>query len=474
MKVRHTFHLLLSILILTLILSACEGVTEPEPTPQPTVEAATATPAPTTPTTAATETVAGTPAEQATETAVAPTPTSQPEATPTEVPPTETPAPQAGEVVVAYVAQGDVYLWTSEAGPQRLTTDGGVDDVKLSPDGQLIALRREGHLWVINSDGSQARQLTDEETFSDIDFGDLADDVTGVGLYQMAWLPGTHSLIFNTMPRGNFVGLILTDDLWRADVDSGEVRNVLGRGEGGNFVVSPDGSQLALISPDSIDLLAADGSNRRNVLTYSPVLTYSEYRYYASPVWAPDGGSLAIAIPPADPLADPPQPTEIWRIDADDGSSQLLGAVDASGIRSLANVLISPVLTQVAFLQEPQPGAAAELMLAPLDDQVGQATLYAQSVQELNGWSPDGAWFAFSPQGEATPALALGQPGAEARPIGSAERVATSLQWADGQHFVFVLQTESGWDIVLLDVQGNGELVAAVPGEAPALDVVAR
>ena len=249
---------------------------------------------------------------------------------------------------------------------------------------------------------------------------------------------------------------------------------LLGRGEGGNFAIAPDASQLALITPESIDLLAPDGRNRRNVLTYEPVLTYSEYRYYASPLWAPDAASLMVAIPPADPLADPPQPTEIWRIDVSDASAQSLGTVEASGIRSLNNVLIAPDLTQVAFLHEAQPGAAAQLMLAPLDDQVGQATVYAQDVQQVHGWSPDGEWFVFAPQSEGTPGLALGQPGSEPRTIGPAGVAALPLQWAGGQQFVYLRQSQQGWDIVLSDLAGNGEIVAAVSGDPPAFDVSAR
>jgi hypothetical protein len=56
-----------------------------------------------------------------------------------------------------------------------------------------------------------------------------------------------------------------------------------------------------------IILLDADGGNPRQALTYAPPATRSEYQYYVCPAWAADAGSLRVAIPPADPHAQPPQ-----------------------------------------------------------------------------------------------------------------------------------------------------------------------
>ena len=51
----------------------------------------------------------------------------------------------------------------------------------------------------------------------------------------------------------------------------------------------------------TIRLVNADGSERREAFTYTPVVTRSEFQYYAQPVWAPDSDCLRVAIPPADP-----------------------------------------------------------------------------------------------------------------------------------------------------------------------------
>ena len=63
------------------------------------------------------------------------------------------------------------------------------------------------------------------------------------------WMPGSHTLLFNT--RLDFeegLGLYLSDDLHALDVDSGTNQPLLPPGEGGDFYLSPDGSQVALVT----------------------------------------------------------------------------------------------------------------------------------------------------------------------------------------------------------------------------------
>lgn len=455
-------------LLLLLSLAACDG---PQPATPPGTGDETATaPAAASPTLApeatATEETEATPTTAPTETTLpptdAPTATTQPTAEPT---------PQAATLRVAYVREDNAHLWTPDGGEQPLTTDGGVTDVNLSDDGQRVVFIRGGNLWVVDSTGGNERQLTTAGDFAGIDFDDIAGNVEDVTVFEMAWLPGTHTLLFNTAPVLGGPGLILTQDLWQVNVDDGTLQSILPAGDGGTFVISPDGTQIALVTPESIDLVDVDGSNRRHVLAYEPVLTYSEYRYYAHPLWAPDGGSLLVPIPPADPLADPPQPTVIWRLFTDGAPAQSLGEVSASRILALDNVAISPDLSRVAFLQEPQPGAAPNLMLAPLGDEVGEATVYDESVQQIVGWSPDGQYLAYSSGGGGTPALFLGQPDTAPQPVGSSESAVTSLQWAGAREFAYLQQTGGGWDLIVANLSGQTTTVATVTGAPPAYDV---
>jgi hypothetical protein len=89
---------------------------------------------------------------------------------------------------------------------------------------------------------------------------------------------------------------------------------LLPHGQGGEFIYSPNGQEIAISTATSISLVHTDGTNRREVLTYPMVATYSEYSFYAMPIWAADSSSLRVAIPPADPLGEPRQPTTLWTI----------------------------------------------------------------------------------------------------------------------------------------------------------------
>ena len=87
--------------------------------------------------------------------------------------------------------------------------------------------------------------------------------------------------------------------LWaiRSDGSAGMRNEVLSPESGGLFYFSPDGVQVALVQPDSISMAIADGSGlRERVLVYPRVITYSEYHYYASPVWAPGASHFLFVV----------------------------------------------------------------------------------------------------------------------------------------------------------------------------------
>ena len=83
-----------------------------------------------------------------------------PPATPTTPPSPTTAPPLVPDTLVAYTKNSDVYLWTRNDGPSRLTDMHDVVGVRLSEDGTLIAFKRQDpnditlqELWVVNSSG---------------------------------------------------------------------------------------------------------------------------------------------------------------------------------------------------------------------------------------------------------------------------------------------------------------------------------
>ena len=375
-------------------------------------------------------------------------------------------------LTVAYVQDGNAWLWDEESGGRQVTENGGVENVFLSGDGQRIAFVRGGNLWAVNSDGSDERQLTTDADFAGIDFGELADLVIGVAPYQVAWLPGTHTLLFNTTPQLEGPGLLLSDDLWRVDADSGELSNLLPRGEGGSFVLSPGGTRLALVRPGTIDVVEADGSDRRQLLTYEPVLTYSEYQYYAQPVWSSAASTLLVAIPPADPLSQPLQATTLWRLHADGTRAEPLGNFPVAIAHTYGAITIAPDLSRVAFLQtSATQGSGFDLMLAAVGEMLGDPASYSSNVGAVDNWSPGGTYFVYAPVLGDVPARQLGQPGEAPQAIGAAEKAVFDVTWVDDNRFLYVQESDRGWDLVLGQVGGPQQLVASAGGPAPPYDI---
>lgn len=483
MKTHHSGLTILALLLI-LLLTACGGVLDVGvETAEPGVTETNEAPAEPTPTLqpAATETTEPAATEAPEEETPAgeepgsePTNTSEPTPEETSEPVPETPAPGPDGVAdVAYVRDGNIYLWHANGEEQPLTTNGGVEQVNLSPNGQQVAFIRNGHLWVTGSDDSGERQLTDDETFAGIDLSAISDNAVGIRVYETAWVPGTNSLLFNTSPQLAGPGLLLSDDLWRADLDSGQVTNLRAPGEGGSFVISPDGRHVALVTPGTISVMNLGSTDVQQVMTYSPVLTYSEFQYYARPVWAPDGSVLRVAIPPADPLGNP-EPTSIYELYPNGNPPQLLGQVTIFMAQNHANVALSPDLSQLAIIQQEVEGVGpGNLYLAPLGQELGEPAQVADAAGEILDWSPDGRRLAFSQVSGGTPRLMILTPGVGTQLVGSGEAAVLGLQWIDADQFVYVQNSPSGWDLILGNLAGETQTIAtniAPQGPPPIFD----
>jgi hypothetical protein len=170
----------------------------------------------------------------------------------------------------------------------------------------------------------------------------IARQTSGVSPHQIAWIPGTHELAFNT--RQSFmVGYLLNDNLRRVNADTGEglsqgegltqseLLTLLPSRQGGMFTYSPNGSRIAIATRNKLFLVDADASNRsQDLLSFEEVLTSSEYRFYPQPIWTGDSASLLVSIPPRDPLAARDQLITIWRVPTNDSAAVQLGSVPAT------------------------------------------------------------------------------------------------------------------------------------------------
>ena len=158
------------------------------------------------------------------------------EPTPT-MPPTPTPIPASTELRVAFVNVTEngynAWLWTEgkgEAAP--LTNAGGVGDVKISDDGEIVAFTRGDGLWMVRGDGTEERQLVSAGEFAALEPRELSHaSELSVALHHFDWVPGTHMLAFNTRLRME-IGLVLNEDLHLVNADTLERTALLPPGEG--------------------------------------------------------------------------------------------------------------------------------------------------------------------------------------------------------------------------------------------------
>jgi hypothetical protein len=441
-----------------------------EPTSPPTAKVATQTQA----------TVA-----DSTETTITETATQTPVATavPTGTP-THTPAP-IDNLVVVFTRDNNAWLWTEDGGERQLTKDGGVDQVLLSDDKRVIAFRRGNGIWAINADGNDERQLVKESDLPIPQEGELADYITGMTIDQLVWIPGSHQLLFNTRLISDGPGLLLSDDLWRVDADRLSLENLFASGEGGNFAIAPDGKRVALVTPDSISLTTISGEDKQRIFSYTPVSTYSEFRYYTRPVWSPNSDVLGVVVPPPDPLAGvvfPPSGSStrvvipnlaygIWRLPTDGTPARLAGTIEARG--GLLVPVINPTLEIIAYLSSlgvyPE---RTDLFFVTWGDTIGEPAFYASRVGFFDAWSPGGGRFSFSrpPSEMGFVSSFIGQLDEEPRPLGNGESAASDVRWIDDVHYLYLQASDKDWDLLLADGSGTVTLIAVGIGQTGAFD----
>lgn len=409
-------------------------------------------------------------------TALAPTPltspipaleTATPEmpATPVELP-TATVAALPETLRVVFTDRShNVWVWEEGTAPIRLLSSGDIDHVKISDDGQWIAFTRstadfsETSLWAIAFDGSAEHLLISHADFQGMPLHPDTDPDWVVSVFptMLQFVPNRYSLAFMTAPQFEGPGFFDNKDLWLVDVVSGVRTNLLPAGSGGQFTYSPDGSQIALVTPTDISLINADGSNRRNhVLTYSAVLTYSEFAYHATPLWSPDGSFLRVSIPYSDSLGDPTQPATLYQIPTDGSPAFKIGSVLTAPIQ---NASFSPDLSKIAYNQ--QVGSASDstysIQIANFDG--------SSSGEEARGninfgrWAADSshyAYFQWEPR-----SLYLAQGGVPGATLVDSSP-ADNWQWISSARVLFIHMAAPEWQLRLAALDGTSSLIAAL------------
>jgi hypothetical protein len=432
MKSNKKLYLFLIVVFLTIL--AC-GPSDNSPSTQAPDADAVAT------SVAATQTAAaqgGSPETQA------PPPATQPPAT-SPPPATQAPPPTPAALRVAFNDGNKLKLWTEGVGVTTLYTGDRVERLVLSDDGQVVAFTTLSMdwdftgLWAARTDGSTVQRLVDAPTMNTFNSNPSA---LGAVPNQLAFIPGTRSLAFNTRLTFEGPGLLIQDDLRILNTNTGVLSTLLDVGLGGMFYYSPDGSQIALSTPTSISLINADGTNRRDgVLTYPAVITYSEYQWYSFPKWWPDSSQLSVVIPSADPMAAGASMT-VWNIPTNGTPPIFLGTYTTDMALFGAETLISPDMSMVAYLQRvglPQDNTW-DLHIAELNG--ASDVVFTTGNLRFMEWSPDSGWFVFIDN----QVYKVAQVGGGVWPLADTPP-ARDMEWIDENRFIYISGNSGSWDL---------------------------
>jgi hypothetical protein len=418
----------------------------------------------------------GTPREPIVEVGDTPTPTSEPPELPTAtstviVPDVGNPPQSLPQTLkILYLKNRDIWLWTPGA-QVPLTSSADVYDLRLSPDGELVAYIRRvddfhAEIWLVAASGGEARSLVGTDAFDAI--AEPVRDLNAVAInpYQFEWQPGERRLAFSGYQVYDGPGFTPLDDLQIVDAESFERWTLLEPGSGGEFTYAPDGSQLAIVTPTDISLMDANAGNWRYMLRYEQVLTYSEYRYYAQPVWSPDGDFLRVALPPTDPL-DPSLSTELWRLPAHGGAAFMEGQIYPLPFFDTP-VVYAPDLTELVYLTEAGPPEVVrrELRLAAPDGSAER--VYAEDyLLRFLGWGLDNQHFTYVVGDESLAWLGQVDAPAAVFPIQPTEAIA--VHWIDERLYLYTRESEAGFELYLGSLDSGVLFLDLIVGPPPVI-----
>ncbi|TET99984.1 MAG: hypothetical protein E3J30_03465 [Anaerolineales bacterium] len=378
------------------------------------------------------------------------------------------PSTPTGVLRITYTSAGNVWLIEGADPPRQLSHTGHADRVILSSDGVFVAYVHNDfesgvfELRVVNADGSGDQVILDQADFDSLYPLKEAHHFLPS---QMAFLSGTHRLLFNTQATFEGPGLLKNDDLLSFDVDAASLERLLAPGSGGDFYPSPDGTKLAIIQATSIGFSDSDGSNLNpELLSFPAVMTYSEYSYYPEPVWSPDSSHFAVVIPSQDPLAPDPTST-VWILSVDGKPPIQTALIDGQSFftQAFGAPVIAPDLNKVAFMRPGTEQNDEHLVFA--DEDGGSEIVYTTGNLRWVGWSPDSSAFVYS---VGPMDLQLGAIGEPPQPLGNG----VQFRWVNSEDYLYLTGSRGDWALMIGSVGAAAEEIVRPVGDFIAYDFV--
>jgi hypothetical protein len=362
--------------------------------------------------------------------------------------------------MIAYSDGSSIWVRIDGQPVVQVSTRGVILSLVLSDDGRYIVYGRSDErgekyeLRVVRSDGTDDRLLLDEASLDGLHLLDIALHIRPS---QIDFLPGSHKLLMNTRAIFEGPGLAKYDDLFSLDAETGSLKELLEPGLGGDFYLSPDARRMVLVQPTSISIADVDGSNRQSaVITFEPVMTYSEYAYYPAPRWAPDSSRFGVVIPSTDPLAQNPTAV-VWIAPADGGPAEQMATLTGQSFfaQSFGTSLLSPELLDLAFMRQPGQSNQVDLYLARVDGSAEQ--VYVSGDLAWVGWNPDSVRFVYKIQPDQ---YFLGSRGANPQSLGQGR----ALQWVDMNTYLLLAGQVGSWQLNRIVLGQASSMIAISTG----------
>jgi WD40 repeat protein len=355
-----------------------------------------------------------------------------------------------GTIEVAFVKDGNIQVWDEATQQTRtIVNTGDVLSVTTSDDGQRIAFTRgswvgglDGYeqfaLWEMNREGGNPRELISAQDLRQrID----PSERDSSNFYQLSWVPQSHQLIFSGtryIVQGEGLSHAIPQGAYLVDTDKGSVTVLAEAAENLRFLPSPDGKQIALMSPSGVGFINADGSNKReDVLKYAEVGLAGPL--FPVGVWTQDSRAFVMT---GSIERDPNFNVDftVWRIPVEGSSPEALATIMGSDPNS---VTFSPDGKSASLLQmtDQQSPEIAGWYIKPLIPEAGPLALpyYGKEAFYANlHWSPAGDAFAIKDQdllqlcpNAAQDSQVCGEP------VHLGSGIITTLQWVDTSRFLF-------------------------------------
>jgi len=347
---------------------------------------------------------------------------------------------------IAYLKNGDLWVWEDAAGLRQLTTSQDISTFRVSPDGLKVAFSRRNELWALQSDGTGERQLLSQSYLE----GLRTKPEEAIWLDSFGWFPTRDTVYFSTWRESGEYPLP-NYDLHLIEYANPSPYLWLSPGQGGRLTFSPDGKTLVVSSRTSIDILDLAASTRITAHSYPAIANY-ETGYLPQVEWAPDSSGFKTVIPP----------------DAENGinlgPAQFLYIFPSGIVARLASFELVPLYEALPSLS---PDGAYVIYAARADqgkalylmDSSGATRAYSEASEAVSvyGWAPDSKHFVY---GSGNP-LRFFLGSVEAPPIEFPVTNPETLQWIDARKFA-MLESQG---LFIRDLDGASMVIDAPVNE---------